>query len=204
MDLAIQARIFEPFFTTKETGRGTGLGLSVVYGIVKQSGGFITVSSELGRGTEFRIYLPAALEGSTPNLQSNNGPVRGGTETILLVEDETPLRHKVCQILEQAGYQVLVAGDGEQGLRLAREETRQIHLLLTDMVMPNLSGTRLSESMRTSRPDTKTLYMSGYPEMDGAGEALRSQPNFLPKPFTQAELLRRVRETLDRGAAPRA
>jgi CheY-like chemotaxis protein len=197
MDLATQARIFEPFFTTKATGRGTGLGLSVVYGIVRQSGGFITVSSELGQGTEFRIYLPAALEIPKPIPHSENGPVRGGSETILLIEDEPPLQQKICEVMERAGYQVLVAGDGDEGLRLSIEDARQIHLLLTDVVMPNMSGPRLAERLRTTRPDTKALYMSGYPDMGEGSEALRSQPNFIPKPFTQEELLRRVREVLD-------
>ena len=197
MDMATQARIFEPFFTTKAIGRGTGLGLSVVYGIVRQSGGFITVSSEPGHGTEFRIYLPAVLEMPKPIPQSEHGPVRGGSETILLVEDEPALQQKICEVMENAGYQVLVAGDGDEGFRLAREDARQIHLLLTDVVMPNMSGPRLAERLRTTRPDTKTLYMSGYPDMGEGSEALRSQPNFIPKPFTQEELLRRVREVLD-------
>ena len=116
MDQATQARIFEPFFTTKAIGRGTGLGLSVVYGIVRQSGGFITVSSEPGHGTEFRIYLPAVLEMPKPILQSEHGPARGGSETILLVEDEPALRQKICQVMENAGYRVLVARDGDEGL----------------------------------------------------------------------------------------
>jgi PAS domain S-box-containing protein len=197
METATQARIFEPFFTTKAIGRGTGLGLSVVYGNVKQSGGFITVSSELGRGTEFRIYLPASLEMPKPILPSEHGPVRGGSETILLVEDESALRQKIREVMSHAGYQMLVAGDGDEGFRLAREDTRQIHLLLTDVVMPNMSGPRLAERLRTVRPDTKTLYMSGYPDMGEGCEALRSQPNFIPKPFTQEELLHRVREVLD-------
>jgi PAS domain S-box-containing protein len=197
MDMATQARIFEPFFTTKAIGRGTGLGLSVVYGIVRQSGGFITVSSELGHGTEFRIYLPAVLEVPDPIPQSEHGPVRGGSETILLVEDEPPLQQKICEVMEHAGYQVLVAGDGAEGFRLAMEDARQIHLLLTDVVMPNMSGPRLAERLRATRPDTKTLYMSGYPDMGEGSEVLRSQPNFIPKPFTQEELLRRVREVLD-------
>ncbi len=197
IDKATQARIFEPFFTTKEIGKGTGLGLSVVYGIVKQSGGFITVSSELGHGTEFRIYLPAVPEMPTPILYSEPRPVPGGCETVLLVEDEPALQQKICEVLENAGYRVLAAGDGAQGLRLALEEARQIHLLLTDVVMPNMSGPRLAERLRTTRPDTKTLYMSGYPDMGEGSEALRSQPNFIQKPFTQEELLRRVREVLD-------
>jgi PAS domain S-box-containing protein len=199
MDLATQARIFEPFFTTKAIGKGTGLGLSVVYGIVRQSGGFVTVSSEPGHGTEFRIYLPAVLEIPEGIPRSEHGPVRGGSETILIVEDEATLRRKICEVMEHAGYRVLVAPDGGEGLRLAMDYPRPIDLLLTDVVMPNLSGPRLAERLRTTRPGTKTLYISGYPDMGEGSEALRSQPNFLSKPFTQEELLRRVREVLDSG-----
>ncbi len=197
IDKATQARIFEPFFTTKEIGKGTGLGLSVVYGIVKQSGGFITVSSDLGHGTEFRIYLPAMPEMPDPILHSEPRPVPGGCETVLLVEDEPALQQKIREVLENAGYRVLAAGDGAQGLRLALEEAGQIHMLLTDVVMANMSGPRLAERLRMTRPDTKTVYMSGYPDMGEGSEALRSQPNFIQKPFTQEELLRRVREVLD-------
>ena len=197
IDKATQARIFEPFFTTKAIGKGTGLGLSVVYGIVKQSGGFITVSSDLGHGTEFRIYLPVMPEMPNPILHGELRPVPGGCETVLLVEDEPALQQKICEVLQNAGYRVLAAGDGAQGLQLAVEEARQIHLLLTDVVMPNMSGPRLAERLRTTRPDTKTLYMSGYPDMGEGSEALRSQPNFIQKPFTQEELLRRMREILD-------
>jgi PAS domain S-box-containing protein len=197
MDMATQARIFEPFFSTKAVGRGTGLGLSVVYGIVKQSGGLITVSSEPGHGTEFRIYLPAVEAMPEAILPSEQPSVRGGTETILLVEDEPPLQSKIRDVMEHAGYQVIVAGDGEEGRQRAMEDVRPIHLLLTDVVMPNMSGPRLSESLRTTRPDTKTLYMSGYPDMGEGSESLRWQPNFIQKPFTQEELLRRIREVLD-------
>ena len=132
-----------------------------------------------------------------PILHSEPRSVPGGCETILLVEDEPALQQKICEVMENAGYRVLAAGDGAQGLRLALEEARQIHLLLTDVVMPNMSGPRLSERLRTTGPDTKTLYMSGYPDMGEGSEALRSQPNFIQKPFTQEDLLRRVREVLD-------
>jgi DNA-binding response OmpR family regulator len=126
-------------------------------------------------------------------------PVRGGSETVLLVEDEPPLQRKICEVMERAGYQVLVAGDGQEGWRLA-EDARQVHLLLTDVVMPNISGPRLSERLRTTHRDMKTLYMSGYPDMGEGSEALRCQSNFIQKPFTQEELLRRVREVLDSNA----
>jgi CheY-like chemotaxis protein len=131
-----------------------------------------------------------------PILHGELRPVPGGCETVLLVEDEPALQQKICEVLENAGYRVLAAGDGAQGLRLA-EEASPIHLLLTDVVMPNMSGPRLAERLRTTHPDTKTLYMSGYPDMGEGSEALRSQPNFIQKPFTQEELLRRLREVLD-------
>ena len=202
MDEATQTRIFEPFFTTKKVGRGTGLGLSVVYGIVRQCGGFITVSSAPGHGTEFRIYLPATNEMQKPVFHSEHGPVRGGSETILLVEDEPVLRQKICEVMESVGYRVLVAADGNEGFQTAIEDARQISLLLTDVVMPNISGPRLSERLRMTHPETKTLYMSGYPDMGEGCEVLRSQANFIQKPFSQNELLYRMREVLDRKVSP--
>jgi PAS domain S-box-containing protein len=200
MDKATQARIFEPFFTTKATGKGTGLGLSVVYGIVRQGGGFVTVSSEPEHGTEFRIYLPAVLEIPESMGHKERGPVRDGSETILLVEDEAALRLKICEVMERAGYRMLVAKDGDEGFQLATKDSRQIHLLMTDVVMPKMSGHRLAERVRAARPTTKILYMSGYPDMGEGTEELRSQFNFLPKPFTQEALRRRVREVLDSSA----
>jgi two-component system, cell cycle sensor histidine kinase and response regulator CckA len=197
MDLETQTRIFEPFFTTKNPGKGTGLGLSVVYGAVKQSGGFITVASEPEHGTEFRIYLPAVAETSESIAETDKGPIQGGSETILLVEDEPALRDKIHELLNSAGYQVLAAPDGEQAYRLALGETRPIHMLLTDMVMPNMSGSRLSERMRNLRPEISVLYMSGYPDTGDAGLNPRSLTNFIQKPFTKERLLRRLREVLD-------
>jgi len=200
MDAETRTRAFEPFFTTKAVGKGTGLGLPVVYGIVKESGGFVTVSSEPGRGTEFRIYLPAAEGAPAPAPASEDGPVRGGAETILLAEDEPAVREKVRELLENAGYRVLPAPDGGQALRLALGSAQTIDLLLTDVVMPELSGPHLFERLRPSRPNMKVLYMSGYPDADDARIDVRSEPNFMPKPFTEAQLLRGVRKALDRGA----
>ena len=154
----LQVRIFEPFFTTKAIGKGTGLGLSVVYGIVRQSGGFIAVSSEPGHGTEFRIYLPAVLEMPKPVLQGEHDPVRGGSETILLVEDEPALRQKICEVMENAGYRVLVARDGNEGFQLAKEDARQIRLVLTDVAMPNMSGPRKVSRSCTCRFLTATRH----------------------------------------------
>jgi len=145
--------------------------------------------------------LPAARERTEAVVKREHGEVRNGCETILLVEDETALRQKICKVMEGAGYRVLAAGDGDEGFRLAVDDTRQIHLLLTDVVMPNMSGRRLAERLRTTRPDTKTLYMSGYPDMGEDSESLGSQPNFIQKPFTQEELLRRVLDALDSSAS---
>jgi PAS domain S-box-containing protein len=200
MDKATQEQIFEPFFTTKAIGLGTGLGLWVVYGIVRQSGGFITFASEPGRGTEFRIYLPAVLEVPKASLPSEQRPARGGSETVLLVEDEPALRQTICEVMKNEGYRVLVAGDGDEGFRLGMEHAREIGLRVTDVVMPNMSGPHLAERLRASCPDAKTLYMSGYPDKCEGGGALRSQHNFIQKPFTQQELLRRMREVLDGSA----
>jgi PAS domain S-box-containing protein len=197
MDQETQARAFEPFFTTKGVGKGTGLGLPVVYGIVKQSGGFITVTSEPGQGAKFKICLPAVLGIPEPIPVIDEGRIRGGSETVLLVEDEPALRQKVREVLKKAGYHVLVARDGNQGLVLALEEHRSIHLLLTDVVMPEMSGSRLSESLRRRYPETKVLYMSGYPNAGSDSLELQSQPNFIQKPFTKEGLLRRVRDVLD-------
>jgi PAS domain S-box-containing protein len=197
MDRETLARAFEPFFTTKEVGKGTGLGLSLVYGIVKQSGGFITVTSEPGQGTEFKIYLPAVQEMPEPTASTEEGPIQGGSETILLVEDEAPLREKAREALEKVGYRVLIARDGNEALELASDETCSIHLLLTDVVMPEMSGPRLSERLRSLRPQTKVLYMSGYPNAGGVSLDPQSQPNLIQKPFTKEGLLRRVREVLE-------
>ena len=196
MDKETLARVFEPFFTTKEIGRGTGLGLSVVYGIVKQSDGFIQVESELGQGTEFRIYLPVATETPKPIVETEEGPIEGGSETVLLVEDEAALREKLRQVLENAGYQVLVAEDGIKAFRLSIENPGPIHLVITDVVMPEMSGYRLAERLHTLRPHTKVLFMSGYPDLAGTSSVPGSEHNFIPKPFTKSKLLRRMRDVL--------
>lgn len=197
MDEETQAQVFEPFFTTKGIGKGTGLGLSVVYGIVKQSGGFITVDSKPGHGAKFTIYLPVVREITRPVLDDEEGLILGGSETILLVEDEPALRTKIHDILESAGYHVLAAPDGHQAFRLALRDVQPIDLLLTDMVMPKMSGPRLAERLRTLRPYTKVLYISGYPGAGAGVTELQSLSNFIQKPFTKDTLLRRVRMVLD-------
>ncbi len=199
MDPSTKARIFEPFFTTKEKGKGTGLGLSMVYGIVKQSNGYIDVSSEVGIGTSFEIYLPkvdAAIDTATTTVTS--GSLRG-SETILLVEDDPSLRVLAVHMLESFGYQVLVANSGAEGLEISGQREGHIHLLLTDVVMPGMSGRVLAEQLLPQRPQLNVVYMSGYTgQTVGAHGVLAEGSYFLPKPFTREALGRKVREVLDR------
>jgi PAS domain S-box-containing protein len=196
MDTETQSRVFEPFFTTKEVGRGTGLGLSIVHAIVTENGGHITVHSEPGHGTEFRVYFPAALAGRAPVAQATLAPIFRGSETILLVEDEEILRNTLGKILRHAGYRVLVAADGDQAIEMDLQTGPPAQMLLTDIVMPGLSGPELARYLLGLHPDTKVLYMSGYPEA-AAGIPLLSRGNFMQKPFTAVQLLRRIREVLD-------
>ena len=199
MDEQTQRRIFEPFFTTKELGKGTGLGLATVYGIVKQSGGFIWVYSELGHGTTFKIYLPRvneAVEAGTPRDQPKEAP--RGTETVLLVEDAAAVRAVTRQVLDRLGYAVLEAPDGKAALHLATRHRGPIQLLLTDVVMPELGGRQLAEQLRSLRPELKVLYVSGY--MDDAvvrHGVLEAGIAYLQKPFTPDTLARKVRAVLD-------
>jgi CheY-like chemotaxis protein len=199
MDAATQARIFEPFFTTKEQGKGTGLGLATVYGIVKQSSGEIWVYSELGHGTAFKIYLPRVDE-ATPLLepQADSAPLPSGVETVLVVEDEEIVRALARQILELGGYTVLEAAQGSEALRLG-EQHSPIHLLLTDLIMPGgLNGRELAEKLGPLHPEMKVLYMSGYTD-DATVHygVLTAGVQFLQKPFTPTALAKKVREVLD-------
>ncbi|MFZ0772244.1 MAG: PAS domain S-box protein [Candidatus Sulfotelmatobacter sp.] len=198
MDRETQARIFEPFFTTKEKGKGTGLGLSTVYGIIKQSGGYVFVQSEPGRGTVFTIYFPRVDE---PSEAHGAAPASlgaaGGSETILLVEDEESVRQLVRDTLASRGYRVLEAANGQDALALAAAHPDTIHLVITDVVMPGLSGHELVQQLLPARPGTTVLYLSGYAE-DAISTSL-AQPGpkaFLQKPFTLQSLSRKVREIL--------
>ena len=194
----VLAHIFEPFFTTKVSGKGTGLGLATVYGIVKQSGGFVHVSSEPGRGTAFKIYFPA-VEGETSTVGSLTGhtPAPRGTETILLVEDEDAVRSMVRVLLQQAGYTVLEASRGTEALRLAGDYKGPIHLLVTDVVMPEMGGRELVERLSSLRPDLKVLYLSGYTDDAVVRHGvLQAEVAFLQKPFTIAALMDKVRHVL--------
>jgi PAS domain S-box-containing protein len=204
MDADTKARIFEPFFTTKEIGKGTGLGLSTVYGIVKQSGGSIWVYSEIGHGTTFKIYLPY-VEGDTENreIKVTSQELVKGTETILLVEDEDVVREMACEILQETGYRVLEAGDGQEALRLAEEFKGDIHLMLTDVVMPLMSGRQLAEQLTPKRPRMKVLYMSGYTDDAIVHHGVLGQGTaFIGKPFSPEVLSRKIREILDDVTVP--
>jgi len=203
MSAEIRARIFEPFFTTKEKGRGTGLGLSMVYGIVKQHGGYVGVRSEEGRGTTFEIYLPCASltdEDRAEQTPEREGESRG-SETILLVEDEADVRELAREILEMTGYTVLEAARGDEALRLCRESPRPIDLLLTDVVMPQMSGPELARRLLELRPHTKVVYMSGYTD-DALGDhgVLDPEIILLLKPFTPESLMQHLRRALDAPA----
>jgi PAS domain S-box-containing protein len=199
MDDAVKAHLFEPFFTTKERGKGTGLGLATVYGIVKQSSGYIWVDSQEGVGTTFKIYLPRCREAPRPLSQprEERGLPLGG-ETILVVEDDDQVRTMVKLILAQQGYLVLEAADGQQALRLAADHAGHIQLLLTDVVLRGINGPELAHGLAQSYPDLKTLYISGYPPEEIAQyDLLAPDVAALQKPFTPMDLARKVRQVLD-------
>jgi two-component system cell cycle sensor histidine kinase/response regulator CckA len=199
MDAETQARVFEPFFTTKESGKGTGLGLATVYGIVKQSGGNIWLHSELGKGTIFKIFLPrvddTAADQETIVQQE---PVPRGKEKILVVEDEEQVLRIIREVLEGQGYTVLSASNGEEALELATDHGAEIRLLLTDVVMPQMSGRELAERLITMLPELKCLYMSGYTDDAIVRHGLQEDTlNFIQKPFDSVSVARKVREVLD-------
>jgi PAS domain S-box-containing protein len=199
MDEEIRSHIFEPFFTTKEVGKGTGLGLSTVYGIVKQSDGNIWVYSEPGKGTTFKVYLPQVKKDGKP---SKPGPtttdLQQGSETILVVEDEDIVRQLVQEILQQCGYAVLVARNGEEALSISKRRKEPIHLMVTDVVMPQMNGRELAKRITQLRSGIRVLYISGYSDDFVAHrQALDSRTAFLQKPFTSEALARKVRQVLD-------
>ncbi|MBI3299175.1 MAG: response regulator [Elusimicrobia bacterium] len=200
IDEEVKAHIFEPFFTTKPRGKGTGLGLAVIYGIVKQSGGHIAVESALGAGTTFKIYFPrvegSAGAGSNAGETEAEGP-RGGTETILLVDDDEAVRRIARRVLQSHGYSVLEAGNGEEAVRLAQSHRRALRLLLTDMVLPDFNGTELSRRIAALCPEAKVILVSGYLGGDFGNFVLEEHIPFLQKPFGPSALARLVREVLD-------
>jgi PAS domain S-box-containing protein len=198
MDSETQERVFEPFFTTKEVGKGTGLGLSTVYGIIKQSGGSIWVYSEIAKGSTFKVYLPIVHESVDAEQKAGSPDALNGKETILLVEDEEMVRNLSREILEMNGYRVLTASDGQQAARLCESIDEEIHLMVTDVVMPQMSGRELSERVVKQRPEMAVLYMSGYTDdaIVRHGVLDDGMP-FLQKPFTPDALARKVRELLE-------
>jgi PAS domain S-box-containing protein len=200
MDAATVARVFEPFFTTKGVGKGTGLGLATAYGIVMQSGGHITVHSELGSGTTFAIYLPRTESSESAPVAVEEAAARRGSEVVLLAEDDANLRALTRDILASEGYTVLESQDVEDALRIAERQDGTIHLLLTDVVMPQMSGRALADTVKRFRPDVKVLYMSGYTDNAIVHHGVLDPGTaLLPKPFTPAVLARKVREVLDRS-----
>jgi CheY-like chemotaxis protein len=202
MDEATRQRIFEPFFTTKPTGQGTGLGLSMVQGIVAQSGGFINVYSEPGRGTAFRIYLPALSGEGVPLDRPMPPAALQGSETILVVEDLAEVRNFAVRVLTDYGYRLLSASDADEALTICERERGQIHLLLTDVVMPRISGRELAIRFAALRPGIKVLFMSGYTDNVIVHHGvLDESASFIQKPFSPERLGTKVREALGAGQA---
>jgi PAS domain S-box-containing protein len=198
MDEAVRARVFEPFFTTKDRSRGTGLGLATVYGIVRQAGGHIVALSQVGQGTTFKVFLPMAAPVAPSATLERDVVAAGGSETILLVEDEPQIRAVLVRGLEAQGYNILVAGNGAEALELSRRTEEPIHLVLTDVVMPLMNGPDLARALAGERPDTNVMFMSGYTDQAmGESGAIEPGITFIAKPFTVAELALKVRETLD-------
>jgi CheY-like chemotaxis protein len=205
IDAEVRAQIFEPFFTTKETGKGTGLGLATVLGIVEQSGGVIHCESQLGEGTTFTIFLPAVAEAVDQGARPAGGLAKApkGSEVILLVEDEDAVRRLAQKVLEASGYVVLEARNGREGLALCESHQGPIDLLISDVVMPELGGRELAEGALKLRPGLKVMFMSGHTQDVVLKEGVRKGTAFLQKPFTPVGLAQKVRETLD-SAAPSA
>ena len=198
MNKEILDKIFEPFFTTKELGQGTGLGLATVYGIVKQNNGFINVYSESGVGTTFSIYLPRHTESTTRiENESLRAIQQGQGETILVVEDEEAILRLTCRILKDLGYMVLTADTPAEAIRLAHEQNAGIHLLLSDVIMPEMNGRDLAELLLAFHPGLKCLFMSGYTaRIMARQDVLEEGVHFIQKPFSVRDLAAKVRETL--------
>jgi CheY-like chemotaxis protein len=205
MDVVTRSHLFEPFFTTKEKGKGTGLGLSMVYGIIKQSGGNIWAYSEIGKGSTFKMYLPKVEEAVRSYKPKEPIPVIArGTETILLVEDEEAVRTMICRVLQGSGYRILEARHGKEALEICRQHTGPIHLMVTDVIMPQMSGRELAEQLAPARPEMKVLFMSGYPDNAIVHHGvLESGTAFLQKPFTLNALENKVREVLGSSSPPK-
>jgi CheY-like chemotaxis protein len=195
----VQERIFDPFFTTKDRGKGTGLGLATVYGIVRLSGGAISVHSESGRGTRFDILLPR-VQAFVPHPAAENTAPESlrGMATVLVVEDRPEVRGLAVHALQESGYRILEAAEGSQALQVAKDYPGPIHLLLTDVVMPHMTGKELAEHLRQLRPEIKVLYMSGYSaDVLSSRGSLSAAESYIAKPFSLASLLAKVQEVLE-------
>ncbi|MCJ7830023.1 MAG: ATP-binding protein, partial [Desulfobacterales bacterium] len=197
----VQERIFEPFFSTQEKGKGTGLGLATVYGIIQQHRGYIFVDSTPGGGTIFRVFLPAGRAGVTAPPVAAARSMPGGTETVLIVEDDPGLRDLVANILKTLGYRVINAAGAEEALKLSAELDAPIALLLTDVVMPVLNGRQVADAIQAGRPAIKVLFMSGYGDEAIEAHGMNDgRSHFIKKPFTPTDLAVKVRATLDQSA----
>ena len=203
MDLLTQSRVFEPFFTTKAMGQGTGLGLATVHGIVAQSGGQVTVESAPGKGATFTVYLPRAVEAPTAGGVVQPEPLRGNNETVLLVEDEQAVRSLARRVLVRAGFRVIESTTSKDAIRLAQEHAKDIKLILTDVVMPELSGPKLVAPIQAICPGARVLYISGYNDDEVIERGLENPGmHLLQKPFSAQQLVERVRAVLDENASP--
>ncbi|MCK5231062.1 MAG: response regulator, partial [Desulfobulbaceae bacterium] len=198
MDEETRKKIFEPFFTTKELGRGTGLGLSIIYGIVRQHNGFIDVYSEPGKGTTFKIYLPV-IRSAVKKVEQETLPTpKGGTETLLVAEDEESLRELMRIILERSGYKVIEAADGEEAVMKFKQNKETIKLLILDVIMPKKDGKTAYEEIKRIKPDIKTIFASGYgTDIIDKKEIIKTGIEFIQKPIDSTEFIRKVREVLD-------
>jgi len=201
MNEEVRSRAFEPFFTTKPQGRGTGLGLATVYGVVKQSGGYIWVQSALGEGTTFDIYLPRVDEVAPALIGGLEGREEypRGTETVLLLEDEESLREVTCEELTAGGYSVLQAGRGDQVIEMAQQYEGPIHLIISDVVLPDMNGPSAVARVQALHPEVKALFVSGYAEVPIAQKLIQESAILLQKPVSRSDLLRKVDEILHPG-----
>jgi two-component system NtrC family sensor kinase len=198
MDEEVRVKIFEPFFTTKEAGQGTGLGMPMIYGLIKQHGGFVDVESERDKGTTVQVYFPATTQRPALFMPvQSSEELTGGTETILVVEDEEPVRRAAQRILERFGYRVLLAPDGEEGLQVYQDNLN-VGLVITDVMMPKMNGSQLHRAVREGNPASKFLFISGY-NAEELKKTVHMDPAvpFMQKPWTPTEFLIRVREVLD-------
>jgi CheY-like chemotaxis protein len=203
MDEKTLQAAFEPFFTTKESGKGTGLGLSTVYGIVRQSGGWIDVRSTVGKGSSFKIYIPRTDARQMPDRPTVPGKSLRGVETVLVVEDQEAVRELAKTVLEAYGYRVLEASSAGEALTFVKQHRGEIHLLLTDVVLPGMNGMDLSKELRTLRPKLKVLFISGYPaEVIARRGVLEPDVAYLPKPLSPKTLASKVREVLGEPSTP--